>query len=74
MCELATCVEVWGTAVQAVKAFQRQEMQLSLSQEQVARTEFHGVRLQSVGWHESLAAYFQLCKAWLTRIQSPSTT
>ena len=51
-------VEVWGTAVQAVKAFQCQEMQLSLSQEQVARIEFHGVCLQSVGWHESSCSLF----------------
>ena len=45
-------VVVQGTAVHVVKAFQRQETQLSPSQEQTTRTEFHGGRLQSLGQQE----------------------
>jgi len=45
-------VVVQGTAVHVVKVFQCQETQLSPSQEQGARTEIHGGRLQSVGQQE----------------------
>ena len=65
----ATTSEV--TFVLVVKAFQHQETQLSPSQEHAARTEVAYNLLDSLN---HLTAFFQLCKALLTRIHSPSTT
>ena len=50
--QLVELVVIQGTAVHVVKAFQRQETQLSPSQEQTTRTEFYGGHLQSVEKHE----------------------
>jgi len=57
--------------VLVVKAFQHQETQLSPSQVHATRTE---VAYNLLDGMNHLAAFFQLHKAWLTCIHSPSTT
>jgi len=57
-----------------VKAFQCQETQLSPSQEQATRTEFHGGRYNLLDSRNCLTAFFQLHKARLTHVHSPSSS
>jgi len=55
-------VVVQGTAVHVVKVFQCQETQLSPSQEQAARTEFHRGHIQPVGQQELSCSIFPTSK------------
>ena len=72
--QLVELVVVQGTAVHVVKAFQCQETQLSPSQEQVARQSSTEVVYNLLDSMNCLTAFFQLHKARLTHVHSPSST
>ena len=72
--QLVELVVIQRTAVDVVKAFQCQEKQLSPSQEQAAKIEFHGGCHNLLDSMNCLTPFFQLHKAQLTHIHSPSST